>query len=82
MLEDVLRYCGYDNAFDLINYHYNEEDMAHLLMDLINSPEDAVDFVKETVEEIAAEYYEWIDLEEAQANADDMAYLNFRDGDD
>ena len=82
MLEDVLRYCGYDNSFDLINNHYDEDDMVHLVMDLINSPEDAVDFVKETVEEIAEQYYDWKDMGKIQADADDMAYLNFRDGDD
>lgn len=82
MLEDIIEHCGYRNAFDLLNYHLDEDEMAHLFMDLINSPEDAVDFVKEEVERIAKDYYEWVDLEEAQANADDMAYLNFRDGDD
>ena len=82
MLEDVLRYCGYDNAFDLINNHYDENDMVHLVMDLINSPEDAVDFVKETVEEIAEQYYDWKDMGKIQADADDIEYLNFRDGDD
>tara|TARA_R100001079_G_C4307969_1_gene93897 strand:+ start:244 stop:489 length:246 start_codon:yes stop_codon:yes gene_type:complete len=80
MLEDILRYCGYDNAFDLINNHYDEDDMVHLVMDLINSPEDAVDFVKETVEEIAEKYYEWVDLDAAKAQAEDMAYAKYRDG--
>ena len=80
MLEDVLEFCGYDNAFDLINYHYNENDMVHLLMDLVNSPEDAVDFVKETVEEIATQYYEWVDRDAMMAKAEDMAYAKYRDG--
>jgi hypothetical protein len=79
-MEDVLRFCGYDNAFDLINYHYDKDDMVHLVMDLINSPEDAVDFVKETVEEIATQYYEWVDYESAKADADEMAYQRYKDG--
>ena len=56
--------------------------MISLIEDLINSPEDAVDFVKETVEDIAEKYYDWKDMGKIQADADDMAYLNFRDGDD
>ena len=80
-MEEIVRFCGYDNAFDLINYHYDENDMVHLVMDLINSPEDAVDFVKETVEEIATQYYEWIDYESAKADADEEAYQAYRDGD-
>ena len=82
MLEDVLRYCGYDNAFDFINNHLDSDIMIGLIEDLINSPEDAVDFVKETVEDIAEKYYDWKDMGRIQADADDMAYLNFRDGDD
>lgn len=80
MLEDVLKFCGYDNAFDLINYHYSEEDMVHLMMDLVNSPEDAVDFIKETVENLAYDYYEWVDLDEMKAQAEGMAYAKYRDG--
>ena len=82
MLEDVLEFCGYKNAFDLLNDHLDEDEMAHLLMDLVNSPEDAVDFVKETVEEIATQYYEWVDRDALIAQAEDMAYAKFRDGDD
>ena len=82
MLEDVLEFCGYKNAFDLLNDHLDEDEMAHLVMDLINSPEDAVDFVKEEVERIAKDIFEWVDRDALIAQAEDMAYAKFRDGDD
>ena len=82
MLEDILEFCGYNTAFDLLNDHLDEDEMAHLVMDLINSPEDAVDFVKEEVERIAKDLFEWVDRDALMAQAEDMAYAKFRDGDD
>lgn len=82
MLEDILEFCGYNTSFDLLNDHLDEDEMAHLVMDLINSPEDAVDFVKEEVERIAKDIFEWVDRDALIAQAEDMAYAKFRDGDD
>ena len=81
MLEDILEFCGYNTAFDLLNDHLDEDDMALLCQDLINSPEDAVDFVKEEVERIAKDIFEWVDLDAGKAHAEDMAYQKYRDGD-
>ena len=81
MLEDLLEFCGYNTAFDLLNDHLDEDDMAHLLMDLINSPEDAADFVKEEAERIAKDIFEWVDRDAMIAQAEDMAYDKYRDGD-
>ena len=81
MLEDVLRFCGYDNAFDLINDHMTKEELTGFLESLVDSPEDAVDYVKEEVERIATQYYEWVDRDALIAQAEDMAYAKYRDGD-
>lgn len=82
MLEDILEFCGYNTAFDLLSDHLDEDEMAYLVTDLINSPEDAVDFVKEEVERIAKDIFEWVDRDALIAQAEDMAYAKYRDGDD
>ena len=51
-----------------------------LLQDLVNSPEDAVDFVKEEVERLATQYYDWVDRDALMSQAEDMAYAKYRDG--
>lgn len=80
-MEEIIVYCGYKNAFDLIKDHLKEEDLATLLEDLVNSPEDAVDFVREEVERIATDVFDWVDHEKIKADADEEAYQRYRDGD-
>ncbi len=80
-MEDILRFCGYDNAYDLIKDHTDPLELMELLEDLIKNPLDAPDFVKETVEEIATDIFEWVDHEQIKADADEEAYQRYRDGD-
>tara|TARA_R110002020_G_scaffold448052_1_gene660711 strand:- start:807 stop:1049 length:243 start_codon:yes stop_codon:yes gene_type:complete len=80
-MEEIIEYCGYKNAFDLIKDHSTEEDLTTLLEDLVNSPEEAVDFIEEIVERIASDYFEWVDHEKIKADADEEAYQRYRDGD-
>tara|TARA_R100000700_G_scaffold38300_1_gene49435 strand:+ start:1861 stop:2106 length:246 start_codon:yes stop_codon:yes gene_type:complete len=80
MLEDLLEFCGYNTAFDLLNDHMTQAEMSDFLQDLVNNPQDAVDFVKEEVEKIATDIFEWIDRDALMAQADDMAYAKYRDG--
>ena len=58
-----------------------QAELSDLLQDLINSPEDAADFVKEEAERIAKDIFEWVDRDALMAQADDMAYAKYRDGD-
>ena len=81
MLEDLLEFCGYNTAFDLLNDHMTQAELSDLLQDLINSPEDAADFVKEEAERIAKDIFEWVDRDAMIAQAEDMAYDKYRDGD-
>ena len=80
-MEDILEFCGYKSVSDLLNDHMTESELSYLFVDLLNSPEDAVDFVKEEVERIATQYYEWVDRDALIAQAEDMAYAKYRDGD-
>ena len=56
------------------------EDMSVLVVDMLNSPEDAYDFIKEAVEQIATDLFEWVDRDAMMAKAEDMAYAKYRDG--
>ena len=53
-----------------------------LSQDLMNSPEDAVDFITELIKELAVEYFDWVDRDDLIAKAEDMEYQKYRDGDD
>ena len=57
-----------------------KEELMHLLEDIVDSPTDAQDFVKEEVERIATDLYEWVDRDALIAQAEDMAYARYRDG--
>ena len=64
----------------MLSDHMLESEFANLLEDLVNSPEDAVDFIKEEVEKIATDLFEWVDRDALIAQAEDMAYAKHRDG--
>ena len=80
MLEDILEWCEYESAFDLLSDHMDDKELHMFLQDLVNSPEDAVDFVKEEVERLATQYYDWVDRDALMSQAEDMAYAKYRDG--
>lgn len=80
-MEDVIRFCGYNSAFGLIEDNMKNDELFHLLEDIVDSPEDAADFVLETVLDIAYRIFGWEDKGKIQADADDMAYAKYRDGD-
>ncbi len=80
-MKDLLIFCGYTSAYSLLNDHMLESELSNLLEDLVDSPEDAVDFVREEVERIAKEVFEWVDHEALQDDADDRRYQQYRDGD-
>jgi hypothetical protein len=80
-MEDILEFCGYKSVSDLLNDHMTESELSYLFVDLLNSPEDATDFIKEEVERIAKDIFEWVDHEKMKADADEEAYQRYRDGD-
>lgn len=80
MTEDILEFCEYESAFDLLNDHMTQAELSDFLQDLVNSPQDAVDFVKEEVMRIAKDLFEWVDRDALIAQAEDMKYQKYRDG--
>ena len=57
-----------------------QAELSDFLQDLVNSPQDAVDFVKEEVMRIAKDLFEWVDRDALIAQAEDMKYQKYRDG--
>mgnify|MGYP003133215329 CR=1 FL=1 len=80
-MQDILEFCGYNSAFSMLKDNMSNEDLLHLLESIVDSPADAADFIKEEVEEIAKKTYEWVDIDAAISRAEDLEYLNYRDGD-
>ena len=80
MIQDILEFCGYNSAYSMLSDHMTIEERIMFFEDLVNSPEDAVDFVKEEVEKIAKDLFEWVDRDDLIAKAEDMAYAKYRDG--
>ena len=80
-MKDIVEFCGYTSAYSLLNDHMLESELSNLLEDLVDSPEDAVDFVREEVVRIATDLFEWVDRDAMMAKAEDMAYAKYRDGD-
>ena len=81
MMEDILAFCGYQSVSDLLNDHMTRLQLSALFVDLLNSPDDAKDFVQEEVERIAKDIFEWVDHEKMKADADEEAYQRYRDRD-
>jgi len=80
-MKEILEYCGYNSAFSMLSDNMSNEDLLHLLESIIDSPADAEDFIKEEIETIASQTFEWVDRDALMAKAEDMEYLNYRDGD-
>ena len=80
-MKDIVEFCGYTSAYSLLNDHMNKAELTDLLESLVDSPEDAVDFVREEVVRIATDLFEWVDRDDLIAKAEDMAYAKYRDGD-
>jgi len=81
-MEDMLNYCGFNSAFDMIKTNFTEDELMDLLCDLLHENKD---IAQEICEEIAYDKYEWVDEERIKADAEDMAYQAYKDsllGDD
>jgi len=75
-MEEVLEFCGFTTAFDMIKYHFTQEQLMDLLCELLCENDE---LITEICEEIAYDKYGWRDLEAIKADAEDMAYQRFRD---
>ncbi len=76
-MEEVLDFCGYKNAYEMIVANMTQKELMSLLESLIE--EDNSGHIEEVVEEIASKEYGWVDEEKIKADADDYAYEEYRD---
>jgi len=79
-MKDIVQFCGYTSAYSLLSDHMTTAELTDLLESLVDSPEDAVDFVFLEVVRIAEDIFEWVDRDALIAQAEDMAYAKYRDG--
>ena len=77
-METMLDHCGFDSAFELIKHHYTEEELMDLLEELVNRY-TVPNAVRDAVQEIATEHYEFVDWEQIKADADDAKIQAWRD---
>tara|TARA_Y100001938_G_C7849831_1_gene310249 strand:+ start:103 stop:339 length:237 start_codon:yes stop_codon:yes gene_type:complete len=75
-MEEVLEFCGFTTAFDMIKYHFTQEQLMDLLCELLCENDE---LITEICEEIAYDNYGWRDLEAIKADAEDIAYQSFKD---
>lgn len=81
-MEDMLNYCGFNSAFDMIKSHFTEDELMDLLSDLLHENKD---IAQEICEEIAVDLYEWVDRDKLRADFEDAQYQAYKDsllGDD
>ena len=79
-MEDILNYCGFDNPSQLLRSALTPEEIDRMWEDMVDSPDDAKDFVMEEIERIAKELYEWVDHDAIIASEEDRQYQKYRDG--
>ena len=77
-MKEMLTYCGYETAFDLIRNSMTEDDLLDLLEQFVH--EDKTGLVYGICLEIAQDKYEWVDWEQLEADAEDAAYQAHKDG--
>tara|TARA_B100000963_G_C22616195_1_gene667482 strand:+ start:1022 stop:1276 length:255 start_codon:yes stop_codon:yes gene_type:complete len=80
-MENILEWCGFKTAYDLLKANMSEKELMSLLEDLVNAPDEASEFVEEEITRIAEDTYEWIDHEKLMDDADHRKYSRYRDGD-
>ena len=79
-MEDILNFCGFDNPSQLLRSVLTPKQIMSMWEDIVDSPEDAKDFVMEEIEQIARDLYDWEDHDAIIASEEDRQYQKYRDG--
>ena len=79
-MEDILNYCGFDNPSQLLRDALTPEEIDSMWEDMVDSPDDAKDFIMEEIVRIAKDLYEWVDRDAIIASEEDRQYQKYRDG--
>ena len=77
-MREMLRHCGYKTAFEMLKDNLREKDLMELLAHYVE--DDKSGYIEEYCEEIASDNFEWVDWEQARADAEDAAYQAHKDG--
>ena len=80
MIDEILNFCGFDNPSQLLRSVLTPEQIMSMWEDIVDSPEDAKDFVMEEIEQIARDLYDWEDHDAIIASEEDRQYQRYRDG--
>ena len=75
-MEEMLEFCGFNSAFDMIKSHFTEDELMDLLSDLLHENKD---IANEICEEIAVDLYEWVDRDKLRADFEDAQYQAYKD---
>ena len=76
-MEEMIAYCGYNTAFELMRANMTEDELLDLLEQFVH--EDKTGLVLDICEEIAHDKYEWVDWEKVKSDAEDAAYEEWKD---
>ena len=77
MIKEIVEFCGFNDTYEMLWTFLDDLQLKALSQDLMNSPEDAVDFITDLVKELAAENFDWVDRDDLMSKAEDM----YKDGD-
>ena len=72
MIKEIVDFCGFNDTYEMLWVFLDDLQLKELSKDLMNSPEDAVDFITELVKELAADYFDWVDRDDLMSKAKDM----------
>ena len=76
-IDEIVEWCGYKSTFDMLRGNMSTEELLELLELLIG---EQLERVEDEIRDIAKELG-WEDKDAAQADADEMAYQTYKDGD-
>ena len=79
-IADIVQWCGYQSTFDMLKDNMSTEELLNLLDDFISEAID-IDCLDDYIIDIARNQFNWVDHEGAKADADEMAYQTYKDGD-
>ena len=75
---DIVQWCGYQSTFDMLKDNMSTEELLDLLEVFVS---DDYELIEEHIVDIARNQFNWVDHEGAKADADEMAYQTYKDGD-
>ena len=79
-IADIVQWCGYQSTFDMLKDNMSTEELLDLLDGFISEAID-IDCLDDYIIDIARNQFNWVDHKGTKADADEMAYQTYKDGD-